>query len=315
MNANTKRYAHCIDASKRVRWDIEQDLIRGRTLDADRKFLPDGLSCVQDLDFMSMTDKKLFSQVQGRTYANIFGLVERFICAKILDLSRDYLLDDQVALEGLIRFSDEELKHQALFRRIEHMAAEQLPAGYRFLPQANAVAQAVLSKCTWAVLALTCHIELFTQLHYKQSIAPDMALSPLYKDLFLYHWREESQHAIMDEIEWRREDSQLCEAQREQAVDDLIDLVAAVDDIVCAQADADADYFCRHTAQSCSPAQQACIAATFAKAYRWQFIVSGVQHPHFARVLSELTCESQLTRIQQALAPILTAATNARQAA
>jgi hypothetical protein len=315
MHANTKSYAHCIDASKRVRWDIEQDLIRGRTLDADRKFLPDGLSCVQDLDFMCMADKQLFSQVQGRTYANIFGLVERFICAKILDLSRDYLLDDQVALEGLIRFSDEELKHQALFRRIEQMAAEQLPAGYCFLPQANAVAQAVLSKCTWAVLALTCHIELFTQLHYKQSIAPDMALSPLYKDLFLYHWREESQHAIMDEIEWRREDSQLSEAQREQAVDDLIDLVAAVDGIVCAQAASDADYFCRNTAQSYGPAQQACIATTLVKAYRWQFIVSGVQHPHFVRVLSELTTDSQLTRIQLALAPILTAESNAQQVA
>ena len=76
-------------------------------------------------------------------------------------------------LEALVRFTDEEIKHQELFRRVESMVAEGMPAGYTFLPQPNDVAQAVLSKCTWAVLALTCHIELFTQAHYRQSIEPD----------------------------------------------------------------------------------------------------------------------------------------------
>jgi hypothetical protein len=55
------------------------------------------------------------SQIQGRTYANVFGLVERFINAKVLELSHDHWFGDQ--LEALVRFSDEELKHQALFRR------------------------------------------------------------------------------------------------------------------------------------------------------------------------------------------------------
>ena len=54
------------------------------------------------------------SQIQGRTYANIFGLVERFINAKVLELSEDHWFGDQTALEALVRFSDEELKHQAL---------------------------------------------------------------------------------------------------------------------------------------------------------------------------------------------------------
>ena len=31
-----------------------------------------------------------------------------------------------------MRFSDEELKHQALFRRIDAMMGGMLPAGYRF---------------------------------------------------------------------------------------------------------------------------------------------------------------------------------------
>src|SRR6185437_11795050 len=102
-----------------------------------------------------------------------------------------YALGDQVALEALVRFSDEELKHQALFRRIDVMVAEILPDGYRFDVDPDAVARTVLAKSTWAVLALTLDIELFTQLHYRQSIAPDIELSELFKDVFLYHWKEE----------------------------------------------------------------------------------------------------------------------------
>jgi hypothetical protein len=70
-------------------------------------------------DFLSPVERIYFSQVQGRTYANMFGLVERFIGAKVLELSRDHWLGDQLALEALVRFGDEELNHQALFRHVE----------------------------------------------------------------------------------------------------------------------------------------------------------------------------------------------------
>src|SRR5687768_17357567 len=131
------RYAKCIEVSKRIRWDIDRDVIRGRAFEFSKKFLPDGLSLVNELEFLDGAERRLLSQVQGRTYANIFGLVERFIGAKMLELSRDHWLGDQTALEALVRFTDEELKHQELFRRIESMVSEGMPAGYRFLPRPN----------------------------------------------------------------------------------------------------------------------------------------------------------------------------------
>src|SRR5262245_40925674 len=177
------RYAKCVEVSKRIRWDIDRDVIRDRDFDFGMKFLPDGLSKVAQLPFLTAADQRLFSQVQGRTYANIFGLVERFIVAKVMEIGRGHFLGDQVALEALVRFSDEELKHQELFRRLETMMEPGMPAGYHFLPQPNDVGQAVLAASTWAVLALTCHIELFTQVHYRSSIEPDRALDPLWKDV------------------------------------------------------------------------------------------------------------------------------------
>jgi hypothetical protein len=192
-----------------------------------------------------------------------------------------------------------------MFRRVERMIGDEQPEGYRFLPDPNEVASAVLSKSTWAVLALTCHIELFTQAHYKQSIAPDPELSDLFKDIFLYHWREESQHAILDELEWSREHARLSVDERDQAVDDLIDLVGAVDGIVQLQSGADAEYFVRICGRSLEKGQVQRLKEVLLKAYRWQYIVSGVQEPRFSALLGELTTEAQGERIGKALAPIL----------
>jgi hypothetical protein len=300
-----KRYARCVEVSKRIRWDIDRDVIRGRRFDFSKKFLPDGLSLVDRIDFLNDDERRLLSQVQGRTYANIFGLAERFIGAKVLEISREHWLGDQTALEALVRFSDEELKHQALFRRIERMTAEQMPPGYVSTTEPNTVARAVLGKSTWAVLGLTLHIELFTQSHYRQSIEPDQQISELYRDVFLYHWKEESQHAILDELEWLREDAKLSKAERDAAVEDLIALVGAVDGILQGQSRADADYFASIVDRPLTETQQEALRASVLKAYRWQYIASGVQEPRFQQVLGSLIDAEQSARIGQALAPLL----------
>jgi hypothetical protein len=309
MNAISKisdsdRYARCIHTSKRVRWELDEDVIRGRTFDVTQKFLPDGLSLADAFTTLSADEKRFVSQIQGRTYANIFGLVERFINAKVLELSRDHWFGDQVALEALVRFSDEELKHQALFRRIDTMVGDVLPDGYRFDVDPDAVAQVVLGKSTWAVLALTLDIELFTQLHYRQSIDPDPELSELFKDVFLYHWKEECQHAILDELEWVRHDAGLTPEKRDMAVDDFIELVVAVDGILQAQVQADASYFAATCGRAVGEAETRAIEAAFLRAYRWQYIHSGAQHPHFGKVLSSLITHDQGQRIQAALATL-----------
>lgn len=303
--ASSQRYAKVIEVSKRIRWDIDRDVLRGRTFDLDRKFMPDGLSRVAELGFLDARERRFLSQVQGRTYANMFALVERFIGAKILDISRGHWFGDQVALEALVRLTDEELKHQELFRRLEQMAAAQMPPGYRFVPEPNEVAQAVLGKSNWAVLALTLDIELFSQAHYRSSIDPDVNLSALWKDVFLFHWKEESQHAIVDELEWRREHERLTDAERERGVTDLIDLVGAVDGIVQAQSAADADYFLRNAGRALVAAEETAVRDLLLRAYRWQYIVTGVQEPRFAEAMQDLVTPAQMERIGRALAPIL----------
>jgi hypothetical protein len=297
-------YAKVIEVSKRVRWDIDHDVIRGRRFDYSRTFLPDALSLASELPFLSADDQRLLSQVQGRTYAYIFGLSERFVAAKVIDLGRAHQFGDQVAMEAMVRMTDEELKHQELFRRLETMMAADMPAGYVMTSEPNAVAQAVLAAPTWSVMALTLDIELFTQAHYRASIQPDERVCPLWKDVFLFHWKEESQHAILDEMELLAEDAKLSPAERDAAVDGLIGLVGAVDGILQAQAKADAVYFRDMIGMAHDAEHAGLIEPAILKAYRWQYIVSGTMEPRFQKVLMSLVDEAQAARIQQALQPL-----------
>ncbi|MEH6550028.1 MAG: hypothetical protein V7711_17370 [Pseudomonadales bacterium] len=308
MNAYTNPadpYQKCLNHAHKVNWDIDTDVIKFRALERQHKFLPDSLSLVRQLTFLTDDQQCFLSQVQGRSYAYIFGLVERFINAKILELSGDHVLGDQTILSALIQFSQEELKHQELFRRTENLAAAVMPEGYVMTANPDDVAQAVLSKSSWAVLALTCHIEIFTQVHYLHSIKDDAGLSPLFKDIFHYHWLEEAQHATLDELEWQRVHASLDDAQIEQGVNDLIDLVVAVDGILQAQSAADARYFCENSGTSLNSEQYDAVAALLLKAYRHQYIVSGVQVERFQRALFDKISDQQQQKILTALTPLI----------
>ena len=126
--------------------------------------------------------------------------------------------------------------------------------------------------------------------------------------MFLFHWKEESQHAILDELELMRADAALTPAQRDIAVDELIDLVGAVDQVLQAQAAADAAYFLGVARDDFSALQRETIAATFLKAYRWQYIVSGVMQPRFQKILFATMSRAQVERVNSALAPLMSAA-------
>jgi hypothetical protein len=184
------------------------------------------------------------------------------------------------------------------------MMAAGMPPGYSFPWDPNQVAASVLEKSTWAVMALIYEIELFTQEHYKQSIEPDDDLSELYKDIFLYHWKEEAHHAFLDTLEWPRQDKKITFEEREKAIDEVIELVGAVDGILQKQSGSDVQYFIDNSNRSFSDENIEQLKDTVLAAYRWQYIFSGVEHPRFQELIERLITNSQQERINQALAPL-----------
>ena len=210
------------------------------------------------------------------------------------------------ALEALIRFTDEELKHQELFRRIEALVADGHARG---LPVRAAAERRGVVRPRQVDVGRARRSPATSSCSRRPTIArasrPTPELSPLFKDVFFFHWKEESQHAILDELEWRREDAQLSAEARDSAVDDLIALVAGIDAMLQAQAAADAHYFVEVAGRPFDAAEVAAIGETTLRAYRWQYIVSGVSEPRFAKILNELITPEQGERIGLALAPLL----------
>ena len=301
----TARYRRCLHNAQRVTWDIDSDVIRFRQLETDHRFLPDSLSLVTQLPFLNEAQQRLLSQVQGRTYAYFLGLLERCINAKVLEVSRTHCLGNQSALAALLKFVQEELKHQELFRRIETLADLVLPPGYRMTTDPNSAAGAMLAKSTWAVIALTCFVEIFTQAHYLHSIRDDDGLSPLFKDVFYYHWLEEVQHATLDEMEWQRVHDAMKPEAIDAAVTDLIELVRMLDLMLQAQASADGDYFCSRTDAYLDGDQCNAVKACLLKAYRLQYLVTGSRIERFQRALSSKLTGQQMRRVDAAIAPLI----------
>jgi len=124
--------------------------------------------------------------------------------------------------------------------------------------------------------------------------------------VMLHHWREESQHVIIDELEWDRVDATLSASARDAAVEELLELFGAVDGIVQVQARADAEFFVNTCGRELTAGEADRVGRTLLNAYRWQYILSGASEPRFQTALGAKTTPAQLQRIEAALAPFTT---------
>ena len=179
-----------------------------------------------------------------------------------------------------------------LFRQLRALVDATIGFPATLLADEKAVARVVMSKNIGAVLLLTSVIEWFTQLHYLSGFKDDESLDPFTKRIFRAHWQEESQHAQIDYLETVRKSAAMTPEVKDQAIDDLIDLVAAVDGLLQQQTEHDVDNLERYLDRSFTDAEREEVVRSVLKAKRYTFIASGVTHPNFQDVFTEVTTEA-----------------------
>jgi hypothetical protein len=297
-------YADCLQKSYRVNWKIS-DVMDGRHFDGARRWLPAQLSGADRIACLAPNEKLKLTQVEMGAYAHLFGYVEAFIAPKVVALARDHELNDREAFDALTSFAAEEVKHMTLFREIRGAVDAALGFPLALLPGATDVAGAVLGKHTGAVLLLTAAIEWFTQSHYLTCFQNDESLDPFTRHIFRAHWLEESQHARMDHLETLRAFRHMTEAEKDRAVDDLIDLVGAVDGLLQTQSQYDVQNLQRCLWRQLDEAERREIYAGVLAAKRYTFIESGVTHPNFQELFGLVTTPVQQARVQAALGAVL----------
>ena len=132
-------------------------------------------------------------------------------------------------------------------------------------------------------------IEWFTQLHYVEHVRDRSELDGLFRDLVKYHWMDEAQHAKIDSLLIDEITREISEGDREMAVDELLELGGAIDGLLSQQADLDLVSLEKAIGRTLSDSEKAEIRQHTHRAYRWTFLVSGLEHPKFVQIVSELT--------------------------
>jgi hypothetical protein len=134
-------------------------------------------------------------------------------------------------------------------------------------------------------------IEWFTQLHYIEHVRDASGLDELFRDLLRFHWMEEAQHAKLDTLLIDEIAEKATLEEREAAIDELLELGGAIDGLLSQQIGLNIETLERATGRRFTEAEKEEITTKTQRAWRWTFLVSGLEHPNFVRLVKELTKE------------------------
>lgn len=281
-------YGSCVSASEKVSWKIDDVMPPGTALDFTRPFLPAALAG-SELPFLDAAERLKLNQINGNAYLNLFGFVEEYILATVLQHAQAESFGDHDAIRALARFADEEAKHQALFQR--YVAAFERDCGFQteVLGSAAEVANIILSKSPLAVMLVTLHLEIMTQAHYVECVRDDTQVDPFFAKLLHAHWLEESQHARIDALELNRMLEVSGPAQIQVAFDDYLELIGAFDGLLRAQAEMDARTLAGALGRTFTPDQVAALEDAQHAGYRRTFLIYGMTHQTFVQHLEAIS--------------------------
>ena len=116
MLSHNYSYEECLHNSLKVAWK-EEDVLRNRDFDYSKRFLPNRLSGVDEITCLDEDEKRKLNQIVGNAYCHIFAFVEEFIIPQMLAEAQRDIFGDEARLRVLLRFAEEETKHQQMFRR------------------------------------------------------------------------------------------------------------------------------------------------------------------------------------------------------
>jgi hypothetical protein len=290
MVTHNYTYQDALANSKKVAW-TEDDVLSGRSFDLTKRFLPNSLSGVDGITSLNDAEKLKLNQIMGNAYLHIFAFVEEFIVPTVVGEAMDDPYGDEVRQRSLMRFSEEELKHQELFRRSIQMFNEQFGADPELIPGREEVAQVVRGKSKLAVMTLIDIIEWFVQVHYTEHVMDKTDLDALFRDLLKHHWLDEAQHAKLDTMLIGEMVEDMSIDAREAAIDEVLELGGAIDGLLQQQIGMNIDALEVATGRDFTEAERAEITTETLRAWRWTFLVSGLEHPNVVKLVNEFTVD------------------------
>lgn len=282
-------YQATLATAQKINWRIE-DIIGGdKRLDFTKPFMPESLTRVEQLSFLTPEERRTLNQIRGAAYLGIFGLVEEFILPFVLDHARPQLQPDDYRTRALLQLAGEEAKHIQLFKRFREEFEHGFGHDCAVIGPPEAIAKAVLAHDPLAVALTILHIEWMTQRHYLDSVKDDQSLDPQFKSLLKHHWMEEAQHAKIDTLMVEALAEGRGAREIEAAVNEYLEIGGLIDAGLTQQVEFDLDAFTRATGRVLNEKEQDQFRRVQLQANRWTYLGSAMTHERVLATLESLS--------------------------
>ena len=290
-------YASIVVASEKVAWSVDE-IFRDRRFDASKPMVPASWVRTQALVFLTDQDQLTLNHCRAFSYAHLTGNYEEFIPLHLTGIIQQDWHDDRAHLRALLRFGEEEMKHQQLFRRTEMVLEASCghPFG-RYFDDAKVrvteLTNAVLAYPPLPRFLLLLAFEFGTRRHYVESIQEHTEASgdPLYVDVLKAHWLEEAQHVKSDMLEVAQLAREMSPEELSVAFDQVTGIGGLVDATFVSQVDKEIETLQQVTGHTLSAAEMTTLRDTLY--HSLSAIIAGVSltDPSFAKVALELSKE------------------------
>lgn len=290
-------YPSIVATSEKVAWTVDE-IFRDRRFDATKHIIPDSWVRTQHLEFLNAQEQQTLNHIRAFSYAHLFGNYEEFIPIHLTGIAQQDWHDDRAHLRALLRFGEEEMKHQQLFLRAE--AVLEASCGYTFgryfdpnKDRLTAFTKAVLAYPPLPRFLLLAAFEWGTQRHYVESVRdqPGARSDPLYVDVLKYHWIEENQHTKTDVLEIAQLARTMSPDELSTAFDHVQGLGGLVDTTFVGQVDHELTTFQTVTGRTLAEPEATTLRDALYRSMQAIWAEMALTHPNFKQVALELSKE------------------------
>lgn len=200
-------------------------------------------------------------------------------------------------MRALLRFGEEELKHQQLFRRAE--AVLQASCGHAFGRYFDQNKERVTVFCK-ALLALSAAAAIPAPRRVRMGqptslrgvrAGPVERSDPLYLDILKYHWTEENQHTKVDVLEIAKLARTMSPGELTTAFEGVQGLAGLVSETFVGQVDQEVTTFESATGRSLAEREREALREALLRSMEAIWAEVAITHPSFKQVALELSKE------------------------
>ena len=290
-------YDAILATSETVAWTVDE-VFRDRGFDATQSFVPASWVRTDTLAFLDEHEQRVLNHCRAFSYVHLLGNFEEFAPPHVGGLLERDWHDDRTRLRALLRFADEEMKHQQLLRRAELELERSCghPFGRYFddeKRQAVALTATILGYPPLPRFLIVLALEWGTQRHYVESIRDraDGYGDPLYVDILKAHWIEEAQHVKIDVLEIERLARRMRPESLVATFDDVVALGSIVDAAFSGQAMHEIATLEYVTGRRFNGAETTRLHGTLHRSLGAILAGVGLSHPSFAAFARDLSAD------------------------